>query len=90
MQTPPSPTHCNPRLRHLERRLAEAFDALWDSFVDPAEALVDSDGMRWQPLGTGGRGCASSPVCDEAQLADIRAQCRALALENEFAINAHD
>jgi capsid protein len=74
----------------LEQRLAEAFDALWDSFVDPADALIDADGMRWQPLGAGGRGCASSPVCDEAQLADIRAQCRALALENEFAINAHE
>ncbi len=85
-----NPSHCNPRLRHLEHRLAEAFDAIWDSFVDPADALVDADGMRWQPLGTGGRGCASSPVCDEAQLADIRAQCRALALENEFAINAHE
>ena len=82
------PSH--PRLRHLERRLAEAFDALWDSFVDPAEALVDADGLRWRPLGAGGRGGAASPFTDEAQLADIRAQCRTLALENEFAINAHE
>ena len=33
----------------LEQRLAEAFDALWDSFVDPREPFCD-DGERWLPL----------------------------------------
>ncbi len=33
----------------LEQRLAEAFDALWDGFVDPREPFCD-DGERWLPL----------------------------------------
>ena len=36
---------------HLERRLLEAFDELWDGFVDPADALYDVDGTRWNALG---------------------------------------
>ena len=42
-------------------------------------------------LGCAGR-CAgsSSPYSNEGQLAEIREQCRALSLENEFAINAHE
>ena len=43
----------------LERRLLEAFDELWDSFVDPAEAVYDADGTRWNRLG-GGRPAARS------------------------------
>ncbi len=90
MQTITTPKHSNGRIARLERHLAEAFDALWDNFVDPAEALTDSDGMRWQPLGNGGCGFAAGPFENETQLADIRRQCRVLALENEFAINAHE
>ena len=30
----------DPRLGYLERRLTEAFDELWNDFVDPAEAHV--------------------------------------------------
>jgi hypothetical protein len=82
----------NARLMHLERRLLEAFDEMWDSFVDPADALYDVDGTRWNTLGgTILPGMASGfPFADEQQLADIRMQCRALAAGNEFAINGHE
>jgi capsid protein len=80
------------RLMHLERRLLEAFDELWDSFVDPADALYDVDGARWSTLGGGlSPGAATgAPFSDQQQLAEIRAQCRALAVDNEFAINGHE
>ncbi len=77
---------------HLERRLLEAFDELWDSFVDPADALYDVDGTRWNALGGAmppGVG-SGIPFTDEQQLAEIRGQCRALAAGNEFAINGHE
>lgn len=80
-----------PRLAHFERRLTEAFDALWDSFVDPSDAVYDDDGMAWRRLGNGcGGGCVGMPYFNEQQLADIRQQCRALAVANEFAINGHE
>jgi len=82
----------DPRLGHLERRLLEAFDALWDSSVDPADALYDADGTRWNLLGGDGlRGSGpGAAFADEQQLAEIRAQCRGLAVSNEFAINGHE
>lgn len=82
-----------PRLSFLQRRLREAFDELWDSFVDPAEALYDLDGSRWARLGGEGSLMGSAggvPYSDEQQLAEIRGQCRALAASNEFAINGHE
>ena len=51
-QEPASP-HADPRLNHLERRLTEAFDELWNSFVDPAEPVYDADGTAWNSLGGG-------------------------------------
>lgn len=74
----------------LENRLCEVYDELWDSFVDPQEPFYD-DGERWLSLGGGEAGGSQllGPV-NEAHLADIRRQCRALALENEFAINGHE
>ncbi len=35
-----------PTLNQLEQRLLEAYDELWDSFVDPREPYGD-DGERW-------------------------------------------
>ena len=77
---------------HLERRLLEAFDELWDGFVDPTDALYDVDGTRWNALGGAMSlgGASGIPFIDEQQLAEIRAQCRALATDNEFAINGHE
>ncbi len=71
----------DPRMKHLDRRLLEAFDELWDSFVDPAEAVCDVDGTVWGRLGGGpGGGAVGMPFADEQQLAAIRQQCRALAV----------
>jgi capsid protein len=82
----------DPRLSRLQRRLLEAFDELWDDFVDPADALYDENGLRWTRLG--GEGVAGSaaeaPYVDQQQLGEIRAQCRLLAVTNEFAINGHE
>ncbi|NLF09015.1 MAG: phage portal protein [Pirellulaceae bacterium] len=79
------------RMEHLERRLTEAFDRLWDDFVDPAEAMFDGDGSAWRRLCVAGGGSpAGMPFADEQQLAQLRDQCRALAVENEFAINGHE
>jgi capsid protein len=87
-------TNQNPRVNHLERRLLEAFDELWSNFIDPADAYYDADGQRWNTVGqicnlSRGAGIPS-PFADESQLAEIRTQCRALAIENEFAINGHE
>jgi len=82
----------NARMKNLERRLLEAFDELWASFVDPTDAMYDIDGTVWNRLG-GGRlagGVTGMPYADEPQLAQIRDQCRALAVSNEFAINGHE
>ncbi len=92
------PIDTNPRVDHLERRLLEAFDELWNGFVDPAEAIYDADGLRWNLLAVGGQAFSPSrggraplaPFAGEEQLAEIRMQCRALAVENEFAINGHE
>jgi capsid protein len=85
------PTPPNGRLNRLERRLLEAFDGLWDDFVDPGDALVDDDGTRWSLLGGGlARGASAAAFTTEVQLGEIRNQCRALAVGNEFAINGHE
>jgi capsid protein len=89
----PAADRASPRLKYLERRLLEAFDELWQSFVDPAEAVCDVDGTPWNQLGGGllGRGSVGMAFADEQQqLAAIRDQCRALSVANEFAINGHE
>jgi hypothetical protein len=81
-----------PHLSHLEKRLLEAFDELWDDLIDPADDLYDLDGTRWGRLSDFASAGANLgvPFTNEQQLAEIRAQCRALAAQNEFAINGHD
>jgi capsid protein len=76
---------------HLERRLSEAWQSLWDNLVDPRESYWD-DGPGWIALGgpPGGSPLAKSPFVNELQLREIRDQCRILAVENEFAINGHE
>lgn len=83
----------NPRVNHFERRLLEAFDQLWDSFIDPADAYYDTDGSRWKSvrqISNLSRGGVPAPFASEEELAEIRRECRALAAENEFAINGHE
>jgi capsid protein len=78
-------------VRRLNRRLTEAWQSLWDSFVDPRDAISDG-GSDWIALGSqvGAGGAASIPFGNEQELGEIRAQCRNLALGNEFAINGHE
>jgi capsid protein len=85
-------SHGSTRCDHWETRLLEAFDALWDDFVDPREAYADSVDGWWQPVGgaNGGSGRAGESVFNEQMLADLRNQCRRLAASNEFAINGHE
>lgn len=75
-----------------ERRLTEAFDDLLADFVDPREAYADeTDGAAWLALGSGGStSCGGVGLRTEQELAAVRAECRALALTNEFAINGHE
>ena len=68
----------------LETRLQEAFNQLWDNFIDPREALVDDDGLFWTEVSNTSNN--SLPLAAE-RLADIRHQCRRLLFDNEFAIN---
>jgi capsid protein len=78
-------------LDRLHRRLREACDALWDRCVDPRDDWLDDVGTRWLPLAADGPGASlAAGPSSEAQLRDIRNQCRVLALENEFAINGHE
>jgi hypothetical protein len=79
-------------LERVETRLREALDEFWQRFVDPDDAMYDDEGMRWGMLGPGADrpGGIGGPFANESQLHDIRSQCRALAVTNEFAINGHE
>ena len=64
----------------LEDRLLEAFDLLWNDFVDPRDAYFDSDGW-WAPVGGklgAAVGIGTGPF-NEQSLAELRLQCRRLA-----------
>jgi len=75
-----------------QRQVVEAFDDLWGSLVDPGEALADEDGAPWRLVAGGSPrgGLVEAPFATETELAAIRAECRALATTNEFAINGHE
>ncbi|MEX2186068.1 MAG: phage portal protein [Pirellulales bacterium] len=79
------------RRRASRVSLSEAFDDLYAALVDPHEAWSDGDGESWLPL-SGGLDAAACPaaISTEADLRAIRGECRALAVANEFAINAHE
>jgi hypothetical protein len=78
-------------VNQIETRLIEAFDALWDDFVDPREAYADADGGWWVPVGSvNGATPRADALINEQILAELRAQCRRLAATNEFAINGHE
>ncbi|MHB1033221.1 MAG: phage portal protein [Pirellulales bacterium] len=82
----------SPRWERLQRRLVEAYEQLWDDFVDPREALWDADGSRWLALGAENEPgqTARGAFANAQEHREIRQQCRALALSNEFAINGHE
>ena len=86
--------HCGDNGNDVERlmaRLHETYDELWDRVVDPYTPFYD-DGEHWLPLASphaGGMATAAA-FTNEAEHAAIRAQCRALAQTNEFAINGHE
>jgi capsid protein len=77
---------------HIETRLLEAFDALWDDFIDPRDAFADSIDGWWLPVGTTASGSARTGdgPFNEQMLGELRGQCRRLAATNEFAINGHE
>ncbi len=76
----------------LSRRLREACEELWTTFVDPREAFCDDGGMPWLPVGPGSIvwNAVRPLLLTEQELHWIRAECRALAVSNEFAINGHE
>ena len=67
-------------LEKLNARLQEAFDNLWDDYVDPREAFAGEEGTPWRALGASG--LSAGPMALE-QLAEIRLQCRHLLLDWE-------
>jgi capsid protein len=76
----------------LQHRLLEAFDNLWDDFVDPRDAYADPDGGWWLPLSgaNGGSPRTGAGPFTERTLGELRDQCRRLAATNEYAINGHE
>jgi capsid protein len=80
----------DPAMSRLESRLREAIDFLADGSVDPEDAYYDADGSRWWAVNGVAGGGGSAVAASEAQLRDIRMQCRILAATNEFAINGHE
>lgn len=79
-------------IESLEKRLGEACEGIWNTFVDPRDAYCDSDGTEWNKLGlfAGSRSSTGPMLSTAHQLAEARAECRELALTNEFAINGHE
>lgn len=71
----------------LQQRLSEAFDGMWDGYVDPRDAYSGDAGDWWAPVGGGLGGAASLSL---PQLSELRNDCRRLAMTNEFAINGHE
>ena len=78
-------------LDRLQQRLSETIDDLYAGFVDPREPYHDDD-TSWLALAARGGGAndrGAGPI-GEQELAAVLAECRALALQNEFAINGHE
>ena len=78
-------------LEHQNRYLESTLD-LWDRLVDFDDEMLDNGHRVWSKihLGTLDPGAAALAYRSETELDEIRAQCRCLALENEFAINGHE
>jgi hypothetical protein len=61
---------------------------LWQSYVDPREAYLSSDGELWESIGAGGSPLEDMPFRTCAELFQIQSVSRYLCRENEFALNA--
>lgn len=75
---------------HPTNHLTETLEDFWNKFVDPSDAMDDAEG-RWTLVGGGlSNSPGGVPYGDELRLAEIRDECRTLAVSNEFAINGHE
>lgn len=70
-------------------KLLESFDLLLNDFVDPRDAYTDDEGW-WLPLGSSSLMDGAVGALSEDRLRELRAECRRLALTNEYAINGHE
>lgn len=78
-------------LERLHQRLSESIDDLYAGFVDPREPYQDDD-TAWLALAArgGAKVDRGAGPMSEQEHAAVQAECRALALQNEFAINGHE
>lgn len=90
MHTERETANGNLGLDRLESRLREAVADFWQSLVDTDDPLYDDQGVRWSMLGADAQRGPGVAQHNESQLREIRAECRMLAMGNEFAINGHE
>ena len=62
---------------------------LWDSYVDPREAYLGTDGELWEGIGGGVSPLEELPFRTTVELFQIQSVARILWRDNEFAKNAH-
>jgi hypothetical protein len=67
----------------------EAQVSLWDSYVDPKEAFLGSDGEIWESLGGSANPQEELAFRNCTELFKIQSIGRCLWRDNEFAINGH-
>jgi hypothetical protein len=76
----------------INRSLAnylESQASLWDSYVDPREAYLGTDGELWEGIGGGVSPLEELPFRTTVELFQIQSVARILWRDNEFAKNAH-
>ncbi len=85
----PDPDRLISRLAQAESRLLRESLAALENYVDPNDAYAE-DGEVWEPLAAGGPDGRRQGFRNQRELDAARAECRALAMSNEFAINGHE
>lgn len=73
-----------------ETRLLEATTSYTSDYVDPEDALRGDNGQLWIRIGGAADSKISSVIETESKLEQVRNDCRALAVINEYAINGHE
>ena len=76
----------------VNRSLANYLESqanLWDSYVDPREAYLGTDGELWEGIGGGVSPLEELPFRTTVELFQIQSVARILWRDNEFAKNAH-